>query len=184
MYDDRETNEPPLPAELAAFERQLVALAPATPRVDRDRLMFDAGAATVEGARSRESGVGNTVDLRTPWFWPAATGAMTAATLVLSAMLHWPREGAERSAAKPQVVDDALAVTVVEPRDTLGDAWRGSDRIPSGYLGLRHVALTQGVGALDEKTSVSTGLNGGARPPATSRELLEELLLKDARSRS
>ena len=51
----------------------------------------------------------------------------------------------------------------------------------SGYLGMRHIALTQGVGALGPFTLTANGLEtSNAQPlrskPATARELLDELL--------
>src|SRR5437660_1699824 len=55
------------PAELNALEAALAALAPATPAMDRDRLMFHAGQETKRRGR---------------WAWPA----VTAAALLLAAI--------------------------------------------------------------------------------------------------
>jgi hypothetical protein len=176
----REEYEPALPAELARLEEQLAGMSPNAPHVDRDRLMFDAGAASAQPGRlgyiAEPSWLGGR-------FWHAATVTMTAATVVLAAMLLRQRDVDHELAAMPSSAEIAATTEAAEP--AVGPSLLlPPDRIPPGYLGVRHVALTQGVGALDEKTSVSSGLNGDVRPPATSRELLEELLPKEAQSRS
>ena len=51
MFDEQEQNEPKLTAELAALESRLCGLRPATPQIDRDRLMFAAGRAAEQGPR-------------------------------------------------------------------------------------------------------------------------------------
>ena len=43
MFDEHEPAEFELAPDLAALERQLPRLTPAAPRIDRDRLMFEAG---------------------------------------------------------------------------------------------------------------------------------------------
>ena len=113
MSDKHQPDERRLPAELAAVERQLAGLAPAGPRIDRDRLMFEAGRAAAEAelhavhlgegasvASSRSADQGTLTPALSPprrifdqrergkrWFWPAATATMTAATVLLSVML-------------------------------------------------------------------------------------------------
>ena len=176
----REEQESALPPELAGLEEQLAAMSPNAPRIDRDRLMFAVGAASVRPGR-----LGNIAE--PSWLggrlWPAAGAMMTAATVVLAAMLLRQRDADHEMAAMPSSAEIAATTEAAEP--AVGPSLLlPSDRIPPGYLGVRYVALTQGVGALDEETSVSSGLNGDVRPPATSRELLEELLPKEAQSRS
>ncbi len=65
------------PAELQAIELQLRSLEPRTDRLDRERLIFLAGKASVE-----------VVELPTArWAWPASLAAMTALAATLLVML-------------------------------------------------------------------------------------------------
>jgi hypothetical protein len=130
------------------------------------------------------------------YFWPAATATMTAATLLLSAMLVWRAPHAVNTppvttlaeATKPQVVATP-AVLATEPSDAWPanwSIWPALGPPTSGYLAVRHVALTQGLAALDHE-SLNTGHDGTpsetrARPPATARELLRELLPETTRN--
>ena len=87
------------PDDLKQVQETLAALAPRPPQVDRDRLMFLAGAAAAGGQRSgvgsRESAV---VTSRNAWLWPAATAALGATSLALAIALD------VRSDAPPQIV--------------------------------------------------------------------------------
>ncbi len=140
MSNEHQPDERPLPAELAAVERQLAGLAPTAPRIDRDRLMFEAGRAAADAesravhlgegasaARSRQEpspGQGTLTPTlshgergRRGWFWPAATATMTAATVLLAVMLV--RQ--DRQSGAPQLVsvppDKATVETpAAEPR--------------------------------------------------------------------
>ncbi len=89
------------PAEpFAAIEQTLAGLSPAPPRIDRDRLMFLAGAASA------------TSDLRPPipvsrppnsaWLWPASTAALAATSLALAIALLVRPAPAERIVYLPQ----------------------------------------------------------------------------------
>ena len=164
MYDEHESREQPLPAELAALEKQLAAFAPMAPRVDRDRLMFAAGRASV-GHSTGTSWAGSK-------FWPAATVLATAASILLATMFVWQR--AESGSTAELLVADA---NYVKPMSTKHDDWRWSDRLPSGYLGVRQMALTRGVGALEYELPAADGIEAGeSSPPATARELMREFL--------
>lgn len=81
------------PSERSALEQSLAALRPSPPGIDRDRLMFLAGAAS---ARSQESGVRGQEPVnpksqfRNPksiWLWPAATTCLAATSLALALAL-------------------------------------------------------------------------------------------------
>ncbi len=50
MFDEHEPAEFKIAADLSAVERQLARLTPAAPRIDRDRLMFEAGRAAERAA--------------------------------------------------------------------------------------------------------------------------------------
>jgi hypothetical protein len=188
MFHAQEPDEFQLPSELAALERQLAGLSPAAVRVDRDRLMFAAGKAA--------AGAGNVRVVSAHWFWPAATALSTAAMIFLAATLAWQRD-AEQLAAKPQaaevVVDagDGAARPAVVNDAVQADrlavirgTWPWSARPTSGYLGLRYVALTEGVGAIGDRPIAINGAPDEPPPPATARELLKELLPDAGRASS
>jgi hypothetical protein len=182
MYDENESLEPELPAELAALERQLTQLTPAAPRVDRDQLMFAAGRTSRSAERSWTGS----------WFWPAATALSTAATILLATLLVWQRNGLPSDAMRPTVTTNNVAAPedANDFRSLVADrpAWpwsdRWSDRMPSGYLGVRYVALTQGVAALDRGIPTAVGDASEPSPPATAQQLLEELLPKPTHTSS
>jgi hypothetical protein len=200
MYDEQESREQELAPELAALERQLRGMALAPPRVDRDRLMFAAGQAA--GVASRvESGrygwamydaSGRPLYITGPsWaahrFWPAAAFTMTAAALLLATMLVWQNR---RQPIVQQIVPMQPAVVASNdlhefPADrpdrlTTRNQWQSIPSVSSGYLGIRYVALTRGVGALSSEFQSSD--NDDEAPPdnransTTPRGLLKELL--------
>jgi len=187
MSDKQPSEEFQLPAELAALEEQLAELAPAAVRVDRDRLMFAAGRAAAVAARSEEPGARSENALPLRWFWPAATALTTAASIFLAAMLAWQRD-VDHVAAKPQVAGAAGVSDAAAQPATKSDAfdfdqyavargrWPWSGRPTSGYLALRYVALTEGVGAIGEHPAATNGVPDEPPEPATVRELLDQLL--------
>jgi hypothetical protein len=197
MLDEQSSEEFQLPAELAALEKQLAGFTPAAARVDRDRLMFAAGRAAIAGY-SRPRWPGYIVE--PSWlgsrFWPAATAMMTAATILLAATLLLQHD-VDRIAAKPQAASDVDTTDNAfgdAPEsnnnnefvrfDASHSAWPWSARPTSGYLGLRYVALTQGVGAIGIRPAATSGVSDEPPPPATARELLEELLPAAGRASS
>jgi hypothetical protein len=167
-----------LTPELAAVEQQLAALAPRAARVDRDRLMFLAGAASEQGPVTRPAAV-----QRLSWLWPSATGVLAATSLGLAVLL------AVRETPAPQIVyvpapaaaggsiadaspaptpreQPALAEAVPE-RQLASARPAASDRSAGGrgsiprdnYLQVRDVALRMGLDALAVPRS-----SGGATP--------------------
>ena len=66
------------PVELKAIEAALAALAPTTGSLDRDRLMYLAGRASLSAAGEAR---------RFRWAWPAATAAMTTVAAALLAVV-------------------------------------------------------------------------------------------------
>jgi hypothetical protein len=142
--------------ELTDIESALGQLVPVSSRLDRDRLMFDAGAGTVRSARQRQ------------WVWPsiAATLAVALASesLVL-AVRPGPRviervvvvrESAPASSASPAsnpVVPRlapaaALNDTRSSGRQTLEDAWPAA----SDYQRMQELVLRLGLDALPERS--------------------------------
>jgi hypothetical protein len=178
MFGKQESNEFRIPAELAALEKQLAGLTAAPARVDRDRVMFEAGRAA--GARGEERGSRSESLLRSR-FWPGATLAMTAATLLLAAMLVWPTAWRGVGAKPPamEVVATAnIAAQVANPVAAYPVTWTGYDRTPPGYLGIRYVALTRGVDALAHERSTGRDDPAAPVPPADAQKMLQELLPK------
>jgi hypothetical protein len=178
MFNEQESNEFRLPPELAALAAQLAGLTATAPRVDRDRLMFEAGRAA--GSRSEERG-SRIESLLRGRFWPMATATMTAATVMLAATLAWRTDGGSGS-AKPQV-RDVIATANGDAKDASQVAaypvtWMGNDRTPPGYLGIRYVVLTRGVDALSREFSDGRDDASVPVPPADARQLLQELLPK------
>lgn len=180
MHDERRHDEVALPAELTALEERLKEFLPAAPQLDRDRLMFAAGAASAQPERLGYIAEPSRFGER---FWQAAASVMTAATLLLAAMLLRQTSSPEQFANTTRIDDPPLAATGGEPSPA---EWSSlpPDRIPSGYLGVRYVALTQGIGALDdEQPSTDTSIESPSQP-ATSRELLREYLPANVNPRS
>lgn len=197
MSDDQESRKLELAPELVAVQNQLANLTPKALRIDRDQLMFNAGRAAERAAivaASRDAGtvakqwsdpvrVGpSTSSVRSGRFWPAATATMTAATVVLSAMLlrHAP------SLPIANVVTTPPATTSVEVasapgRPTFARTWISPPT--TGYLGARNTALSRGVGALANEFDVYVPASSKRPEPATARELREELLPTAPRQR-
>jgi hypothetical protein len=160
------------PDDLKQVQETLAALAPRPPQVDRDRLMFLAGAAAASGGRqppevtdvARRASLGN-------HFWPAATAALGATSLAIALVV--------RMGASPQIVyverpspeDEAMGPNAVvrinptpdSPSAAIADEPRSSPRIAESlasnrpamprvpadnYLRSREVALRMGLDAL------------------------------------
>ncbi len=205
MFDEHEPAENELAPDLAAMERQLARLTPAAPRIDRDRLMFAAGHAAANVARpsleAKEPELAATLRVagRHRWFWPAATATMTAATLLLATMLVWQRAAQPIAAQSPtppqpttvattapptQAVDTTVSATpAAAPSENYG--WPMASPPTAGYLGLRYIALTRGVGELEtHNRTASSDSDSTVIAPATQRELLRELLPASDRNTS
>ncbi|HVT28560.1 MAG TPA: hypothetical protein VHE81_11155 [Lacipirellulaceae bacterium] len=197
MFDEQRPKEFELAPDLAALEAKLRGLTPATPQIDRDRLMFAAGRAGV--SRRTWPGYIAGPSWSGRWYWPAATATMAAAMLLLATMLVWQNSSPPPNAGNlglasnaktgpfptdvaPSAVDSALPPTLI---------WNSAPSSTSGYLAMRYIALTQGVGALPDPSASSGGRDSSAdsesAKPATARNLLDELLpsiTRSAQSRS
>ena len=167
----------PTPPELRPIEQTLASLAPAPPRVDRDRLMFLAGQASVI-SDSRPP----TSDLRLPthraWLWPASTAALAATLLALAVALLVRTAPTETIVYRDRLVTAPAAapqspLSVQPPAPPLLAA-AASRTTPSNlsshnYLRTRDVALRHGLDALG--TFPSAG--GDDSPVPTYRSLLD-----------
>ncbi len=170
MFDEREPAEPELTPDLQAIEGQLARLTPVAVRVDRDRLMFEAGKVAARprwpGYIAEPSWLGERV-------WPAAAMLMTAASLLLAVSLVWQRHSFElalqelhRPAIAPQIASEQRPAASPPPAapDISTANWIALRQPTTGYLGVRFTALTRGVDAID-----SNHLDGGTR--GSEREL-------------
>jgi len=95
----------------AALERSLRALRPAPARLDRDQLMFEAG------ARSRAAGPAPREWLRSP-LWPGLAAAFAALSLTLAVALFHPPTAPQRdliAQARPQGSHPASGPTPERP---------------------------------------------------------------------
>ena len=183
------------PAEQAAIERALAAVAPAPPRVARDRLMFLAGAASASViSDSRLSppeprtlnpdvltpAKGSGFRVQRASLWPVTSAALAATSLTLAIALLM------RPAPQIQVVyrDWPVTAPAVAPQSPLSvqppapplvaaaaSRTPPSDFSSHNYLRTRDVALRLGLDALG--TFPSAG--GDDSPVPTYRSLLESL---------
>ena len=169
-----------IPRDLKPVEQTLAALSPQPPRIDRDRVMFLAGAASVQGSevRGQRSEVAK---IKGAWTWPAATAALAATSLALAVALvvrtnappqivYVDRPAPAAPAMRPQVAVQpepspnlqATATDSALPRPAPRSA--RAPQVPAdNYLRSREVALRMGVDALG--TPRATG--GGAASPLT-----------------
>jgi hypothetical protein len=183
------------PDDLKQVQEALAALAPRPPAVNRDRLMFLAGAAATGG---RESGVGSREAAvpvgRKAWLWPAATAALGATSLVLAIALMVQADapprivyverpapearemGPDAVAGAAQDSPTAAVANADEPRPTPRIAAAlTADRaqvpqVPAdNYLRSREVALRMGLDALG-----SPRLGGGSASAMTYLDWLAE----------
>lgn len=173
------------------FEQALCSLMPRAAQLDRDRLMFLAGQASVpQASQECEPAVDQSHRLdvvrsrRSRWGWPAAFSAMTAvAAALLVALLNRPA---------PQIIERIVRVPVEVPRTAVDaadapdqadrfaeDAARAerADRWPAAddsYLHLRRQALALGIDSWMDAVSPPTPASVEA--PASYRELRDSLL--------
>jgi hypothetical protein len=182
------SREADTPRDLTPLESALASLMPATVRVDRDRLMYQAGQASAQ-AEATTAGVQPRA-----WLWPTAAAGMSTVAAALFVLLvvrpqpavverivYVPAEGApvakgEASAAKT----DSLQQPPPGPRRTIiGDrtlagGWTGlgeTNRRPA-YLGLRDQVLAFGVDVWQKPSSGSASV----AQPGSYREALDSLL--------
>jgi hypothetical protein len=170
MLDEREPAEPELTPDLKAIEGKLARLVPAGARVDRDRLMYEAGrAATVAVNEPFPSpslqGRGSV------WVWRGVSAFMTAASLMLGTMLVWQRHSFEMALQQqnqpviaPQLasVQQPAGSPRLAPPDIRTANWIALRQPATGYLGVRFTALTRGVDAIDSdgREGSSSGASG------------------------
>ena len=102
-----------LPPDLKATEAQLAMLAPRNDRLDREKLIFLAGQASVATSNQRGGRSGG-------WAWPASLAAMTTAAAALLAMLL--------VRPSPQIVERVRIVEVPVERPSQEGGTAGAER--------------------------------------------------------
>jgi hypothetical protein len=113
---------------------------------------------------------------------------MTAASLLLSTMLVCQRHALTVDSRSPTQIAEMPAVekpdsSIVQPSARLAvntTSWPATMSPPAGYLGIRHVALTRGIGILDSDVYETSGRRSSAvdtqrARPVTARDLMNEL---------
>jgi hypothetical protein len=165
-------SQDPSDPELEAIESALGALAPARSRVDRDRLMFQAGAISVRtGARVR-------------WGWPAIAATLALVAIsesVALAVRPGPRVVVvERSApeARDRPAEPATVPMLTQSPPTQPSGNDGWSAGGGEALGLRRQVLRYGLEGLPDPpslltqsagTEASTALDAGAEAPRLLR---------------
>jgi hypothetical protein len=164
------------PPELKPFEAALGSLIPASSRVDRDRLMYLAGAASATeaaGAATRQPN--GRIHFR-GILWPCAAAAMLLVSLGLGAVLTF-REPAERLVyidRPPTHQDPSAAPNLAAPAGDVETRFAAAQSsADASYLALREQVLRLGVNALD---APSHEASGSRHTDDRNRALLNQLL--------
>jgi len=136
----------------------LSGVSPSAPHIDRDRLMFLAGQASVQGSEFRvQDSESEKVHARqnARWFWPASTAALAATSLALAlALLARPVAGPQVVyIERPEPVDTstrkAESTAVVAALPVPAGTLKVGLTVPSdNYLRTREVALRMGLDAI------------------------------------
>jgi hypothetical protein len=164
--------------QLQALEAQLAALRPREDRLDRERLMFLAGQASVGGATRPR--------LHEPrrWAWPASLGALTgAAAAAIAMLLVRPVFTNEMAATAPTVKREirSASTTITSmpwthriPFDFATRVDRDERLLTAGMSLERHPRLVV-ASAQPEPANAAVGDVPASRPTLTTRSLHEIL---------
>jgi hypothetical protein len=183
MSRDHEKNEQP--DELAAIEQSLRGVAPVPARLDRDRLMFLAGAASA-GVLKPAPEVA--LARRSRFLWPATTGAFAATSLALAmALIFRPTPPPQIVYLKPEIplATPAAVPHEMSPLEIIPEMTARvpppapAARVANNYLQTREVALRFGVDALGNRQGATDAV-----PLTTYGDWLESVLPPPAVSRS
>ena len=180
-------------SDLKPLEAALGSLAPAASRIDRDRLMFLAGAASIDATSSAVTGEilsaakagDDCARLPRHWqrrffatFWPLATAVLLLISIGLGAVLAFRQPGervvyVERQPTQDSQSSRPLASSAAPPINAFADRTIASASADASYLVLRQQVLRRGVAALD---STSKSDQRPEANEARNRALLNELL--------
>lgn len=169
---------------LNRIEDALASLQPNEPAIDRDRLMYQAGWVAAEAAQSRRVG---------PRLWRAATCVSTAAALLLLVTRG------EQLVTQPANQQPVVAKAETDPQEPPSEVVSSHDwnqpqvvetpprRLPvfraaspspaSNYLAMRQAAIEGRFSFSSPDEDIGDDADSyPTRPPATSRNLMRELL--------
>jgi hypothetical protein len=190
---------------LSALEAELAALVPRVDNLNRDRLMFLAGQASVESKASQATIQTPPPRLPARWAWPTAfAAAATVAASLLVALVNRPAPQVverivERIVSVPVALQQPAAEPHqdgVEPDPLTGPAaivsaapewltWRLTAPLVIGarhelsYPELRSQILSHGIAALEPGTWQSAAVGGAREIQILSRKQLNSLLEED-----
>lgn len=186
-------------------ERLLHRFAPLAARLDRDRILYLAGQASVEipaavtPAAVAPAAIAPAPRNRIAWFWPASTAAMTCVSAALMLVLLSRPAPVERIVVRDRIVAPPAPSAAVAPIAASVPKKRSDDlsptenpllvaieRIaksssPDSYLRARNLALAQGLDAWEPPVQ-----HGGGGPvgPSSYRDLREQLLPQQSAARA
>jgi hypothetical protein len=180
-------------SDLKPLEAALGSLMPTASRIDRDRLMFLAGAASIDATASAETGENisaakagdDCARLPRHWqhrffaaFWPLATAVLLLISIGLGALLAFRQPGervvyVERQPTQDSQLPRSIASFGAPPVTAFTDRTIASASADASYLVLRQQVLRRGVAALD---STSQSDQRPKASEARNRALLNELL--------
>jgi hypothetical protein len=159
----------PSDPELRAIESALGGFIPVPSRLDRDKLMFQAGAASARSAARRR------------WVWPSIAATLTAALVFESLALavrpgprvvervvvvHEPVPGTATSAARAEAIPNpAPADFVSEARSPVQLPLAVSWPVTSDYQRIQELVLLLGLDALPERPSPLLSRSDGQVDP-------------------
>ena len=193
------SNQLPHDPHSSELEADLSAYAPRPPRIDRDRLMFEAGRAAqasqaVGGGAILRPGVIAWFPLQptlfpSNWVWPASTLAMTLLAAALGIALLLRGDGTERVpivdrvatapeiAATHPITSGGLPAAMQRSADAAAASGTALtlDALPKDHLlRVRHVALTEEIDTQPEAVGRETVR---LAPPPTRGALMRTMLM-------
>jgi hypothetical protein len=155
-----------LPEELKTIETALRQLTPIAGQIDRDRLMYLAGQASVTGMSSHERSAGFAWQKAfADWkLWPIATAALMLISVTLSGLLLATRSRSSVVYVKlPQASNEKLPYAAYVD-EGVGNLAAQHLHNASSYLQLRNFVLTHGNGALPPTPAANNLKNSPPQP--------------------
>ena len=171
MSPDSSDRPEEFPLELKAFEASLGALVPRAALSDRDRIMYEAGAAAAVELRRQPP------PAKRRWLWPATAAALALVASGLGAALLLRGGPVERIVyvERPAEKSDANASTLAESHATAKSEWPTGAAAGETMLALREQALRSGVESLRDNIP-GDGRGDQRSGRSESRALLNRLL--------
>ncbi|HZZ28679.1 MAG TPA: hypothetical protein VFE46_11810 [Pirellulales bacterium] len=168
-----------LPEELKAIEAALRQLAPQTAKLDRDRLMYLAGQASVR-CSAPQTQVAGKARLRLNFRrngWQLATAALVLVTITLGGLLLKSNQSERRVVYMDRLRAENFVAAASYPRAESFNLAQSSAGMDADYFQLRKLALTRGIDALPTTPAVSHMVVPQSTPqvlPTLRRELYED----------